>query len=193
GSRATAAAALGLDPDRPTLVVTGGSLGALSLNRAAAGAAADLLAAGAQVLHLTGRGKADDVRAALGGLGPADAAAYQVREYLAEMELALAVADLVLCRSGAGTVGELAALGIPAVYVPLPVGNGEQRLNAAPVVDAGGGLLVADADASPELVRRAVVPLLTDPGRLAAMSRAASAVGVVDAAARVADLVEAAR
>ncbi|MBX9247180.1 hypothetical protein ICW40_20515, partial [Actinotalea ferrariae] len=187
---ATAAAALGLDAARPTLVVTGGSLGALSLNRAAGGAAADLLAAGIQVLHLTGRGKADPVRAALAGVEHADR--YHVLEYLAEMERALAVADVVLCRAGAGTVSELAALGVPAVYVPLPVGNGEQRLNAAPVVGAGGGLLVDDADLTPDLVRTRLVPLLADPERLAVMGAAAAGAGVVDAAARVADLVEAA-
>lgn len=190
GSRAAAAAALGLDADRPTLVVTGGSLGALSLNRAVAGAAADLLAAGAQVLHLTGRGKAEPVLSATAGL--ADAGRYHVLEYLAEMERALAVADLVLCRAGAGTVSELAALGVPAVYVPLPVGNGEQRLNAAPVVAAGGGLLVEDARLDPGLVRSTVATLLADPARLAAMSAAAAGAGVVDGAARVADLVVAA-
>ncbi|WP_307845031.1 undecaprenyldiphospho-muramoylpentapeptide beta-N-acetylglucosaminyltransferase [Actinotalea solisilvae] len=190
--RADAAARLGLDPGRPVLVVTGGSLGALSLNRAASGAAADLLAAGAQVLHLTGRGKADAVRDVLATLAPEAAAGYHVLEYLPEMERALAVADLVLCRAGAGTVSELAALGVPAVYVPLPVGNGEQRLNAAPVVGAGGGLLVDDAALDAGLVRTTLVPLLADPVRLAAMGRAAAGVGVTDGAARVADLVEAA-
>ena len=80
---------------------------------------------------------------------------YQVREYLTDMHLALAVADVVVGRSGAGTVCELAALGIPAVYVPLPVGNGEQRLNAAAVVAAGGGLLVDDDDLDAAWLRRA--------------------------------------
>ena len=75
------------------------------------------------------------------------------------MQLALAVADVVVGRSGAGTVCEQAALGIPAVYVPLPIGNGEQRLNAAAVVAAGGGLLVDDADLDPAWVR-AHLPVL---------------------------------
>ena len=114
-------AAAGLDPALPTLVVTGGSLGALSLNRAVSGAAAQILAAGAQVLHLTGKGKGDEVRETVAGVDPQR---YQVREYLEQMELAYAVADLVVCRSGAGSVAELAALGIPAVYVPLPIGSG---------------------------------------------------------------------
>lgn len=194
GERRRAAAELGLDPDLPTLLVTGGSLGAQSLNAAVSGAAADLLRAGVQVLHLTGKGKAEPVRAAVAGAArgglTAQAGRYQAREYLTRMQLALAVADLVVARSGAGTVSELAALGIPAIYVPLPIGNGEQRLNARPVVDAGGGLLVADADLTPARVRDDVLPLLTDAGRLAAMADAAASVGVVDAAARVADLVE---
>ena len=184
-----AARVLGLAPDRPTVLVTGGSSGAVRLNAAVAAVAADLVAAGAQVLHLTGAGKADAVRAAL----PADgdvAAHYHVREYLSEMELAYAVASLVVCRSGAATVCELAALGLPAVYVPLPIGNGEQRLNAAPLVAAGGGLLVADDDLTPAWLRAHALPLLADPARLAAMGAAAAAAGTVDGAARVADLVE---
>lgn len=195
GVRERAALELGLDPRLPTLLVTGGSLGAMSVNAAVAGAAAEILGAGAQVLHLTGNGKAEPVRShvveASRRVTAAQAGRYQVREYLPRMQLALAVADLVVGRAGAGTVGELAALGIPAVYVPLPVGNGEQRLNAAPVVEAGGGLLVRDDELTSPWVADTVVPLLADTDRLSAMGAAAAAVGVVDAAARVADLVEA--
>lgn len=183
--RRAGAAALGLEADRTTLLVTGGSLGALSLNRAAAAAAPALAEAGVQVLHLTGAGKDAQVRDAVG-----DVPGYHVRPYLAEMEHALAVADLVLCRAGAGTVSELAALGIPAMYVPLPVGNGEQRRNALPVVGAHGGLLVDDRDVSRPWVRESLVHLLADRARLDAMARAARSVGVTDGAARVADLVE---
>lgn len=193
GTRAAAAAELGLDPAAPVLLVTGGSLGALSLNRAVSGAAADLLAGGAQVLHLTGAGKDAEVLAALDALPDgAGRERYHVLAYLDRMELSLAVADLVVCRAGAGTVSELAALGLPAVYVPLPVGNGEQRLNAAPVVDAGGGVLVADRDLDPAWLQAHVVPLLGDAPALAARGDAARGVGVVDAAARVVDLVLAA-
>ncbi|MCV2393420.1 undecaprenyldiphospho-muramoylpentapeptide beta-N-acetylglucosaminyltransferase [Actinotalea sp. M2MS4P-6] len=187
GVRAAAAGVLGLDPDLPTLLVTGASSGALSLNRAVAGAAADLLGAGAQVLHLTGAGKADAVHAVVDDVPGADR--YHVLEYLDTMQHGLAVADLAVCRAGAGTVVELAAAGVPSVFVPLPVGNGEQRLNAAPVVAAGGGLLVADADLDPAWLRATVVPLLADRDRLSAMSAAARTVGATDGAARVADLV----
>ncbi|MCA5893146.1 undecaprenyldiphospho-muramoylpentapeptide beta-N-acetylglucosaminyltransferase [Isoptericola sp. NEAU-Y5] len=192
GARVRAADALGLDATSPTLVVTGGSSGAASVNAALAGAVDALLAAGVQVLHLTGKGKDVPVRTAVENAvlaGGHEAARYQVREYLSEMHLALAVADLVVARSGAGTVCELAALGVPAVYVPLPIGNGEQRLNAGPLVEAGGGLLVDDADLTSAWVARQVPALLGDTGRLASMAAAARAAGVRDAAARVADLV----
>ena len=72
--------------------------------------------------------------------------------YLDRMDLAYAAADLAICRSGAMTVAEVSAVGLPAVYVPLPIGNGEQRLNALPVVNAGGGMLVDDADLTPDFV-----------------------------------------
>lgn len=191
-TRARAAIELGLDAAAPTLLVTGGSLGAASLNRAVAGAAADLLGAGVQVVHLTGVGKAEPVAAALADVPGAER--YHVLEYLDRMELALAVADLVLCRAGAGTVCELAALGLPAVYVPLPFGNGEQRLNAAGVVDAGGGLLVEDGALDAAWVRARLVPLLAGESSAATRARMAAAaakVGVRDAAARVAALVTA--
>jgi len=183
--RTNAAASLGLDPARPTVVVTGGSLGAQSVNEAFAGAARAVLATGAQVLHLTGKGKADAVREVVGGLP-----GYDVREYLSAMHLAYAVADLVVCRSGAGTVSELAALGIPAVYVPLPIGNGEQRLNAAPLVRAGGGILVDDDAFTSAWVTTNLPGLVSDAERLRTMAALASRAGMQDATARVADLVE---
>ena len=104
------------------------------------------------------------------------------------MDLAYAAADLAICRSGAMTVAEVSAVGLPAIYVPLPIGNGEQRLNALPVVNAGGGMLVADADLTPATWwPREVAGLLTDPPRLAAMTAAAARVGHRDAARQVAE------
>ncbi|MGI4895818.1 MAG: UDP-N-acetylglucosamine--N-acetylmuramyl-(pentapeptide) pyrophosphoryl-undecaprenol N-acetylglucosamine transferase, partial [Janthinobacterium lividum] len=105
------------------------------------------------------------------------------------MDIAYAAADLVVGRSGAGTVSELAALGLPGVYVPLPIGNGEQRRNAESVVAAGGGVLVADADLDAEFVRARVLPLLTDPRALAAAATAASGFGIHDGDERLVDLV----
>ncbi len=188
--RAAGLAAFDLSPDRPTLLVTGGSLGAQRLNETLASAAPDLLAAGIQVLHLSGRGKRVDLPEASRHAGVPGDRRYVVAEYLDRMDLAFAVADLVLCRAGAGTVSEITAIGLPAAYVPLPVGNGEQRLNAQPVVDAGGGLLVADSSCTPEWVRQELVPLLADRAALAAMAAAAQAFGIRDGDERLADLVE---
>jgi UDP-N-acetylglucosamine--N-acetylmuramyl-(pentapeptide) pyrophosphoryl-undecaprenol N-acetylglucosamine transferase len=105
------------------------------------------------------------------------APAYVPVPYLERMDLAYAAADAVLCRSGAMTVAEVSAVGLPAVFVPLPIGNGEQALNAGPVVAAGGGILVLDADLTSERVAREIVPLLADRARLSAMSAATLGTG----------------
>ncbi len=166
--RAEARAFFGLDPDRPTLLVTGGSQGARRLNQAVSGAATALATAGVQVLHVAG--PKNDVSVPR----EAGAAPYVVLPYVDRMDLAYAAADVAICRAGANTVTEVAAVGLPAVFVPLPIGNGEQELNARPVVDAGGGLLVADGALTAEWVRATVPALAADADRLAVMSAAAS-------------------
>jgi UDP-N-acetylglucosamine--N-acetylmuramyl-(pentapeptide) pyrophosphoryl-undecaprenol N-acetylglucosamine transferase len=183
--RAEARAAFGLDADRPTLLVVGGSQGAASLNRAVTGAADPLTDAGVQVLLARGP-KNTDVTVAE---RPPGRAPFVVVDYLERMDLAYAAADLVLCRSGAVTVAELSAVGLPAAFVPLPIGNGEQRRNALPVVEAGGGLLVEDADLTPAWISANLVPLLTDPSALAGYARHAAAAGVPDADDRLATMV----
>ena len=182
--RAQARAHFGLPADAPVLLVFGGSQGAASINRAVSGAAADLASAGVAVLHAHGPKNTLDLRAPAPGDPP-----YVAVPYLSRMDLAYAAADLAVCRSGAMTVAEVSAVGLPALYVPLPIGNGEQRLNALPIVEAGGGVLVADADLTPEFIAAEVVPLLTDASRLRAMTAAAAAVGHRDAARRVAEVV----
>ena len=183
-ARGEAAERLGVDGDAPTLLVTGGSLGALHVNESMTGAA-DALPEGAQVVHLTGRGKDEPVREAAEAAGLADR--WHVIDYLTTMEDALAVADLVVCRSGAGTVAEMEALGLPCIYVPLPIGNGEQRLNAADHVAAGGAQLIDDKDFTAEFVRRNVFPLLGST-RLADMAAASQSLGRAGAARALADL-----
>lgn len=187
--RGRAAQELGFDPARPVLVVTGGSLGAVNINNAVSQAAGQLLTQGMQILHLTGRSKSQSVLAAVDELPSELQRDYHVREYLSQMDLAYAVADLVLCRSGAGTVCELAALGIPAVFVPLAIGNGEQRLNAMDMVSAGGAILVADQDLTPQWLTQTVVPLVQNREKLAAMSVAARSVGAPDAAQKIVAMV----
>jgi len=162
--RAEARASFGLDPDRPTVVVTGGSQGARRINEAMAGAYPALSAAGVQVLHVIGP------KNELEPPGPG----YHVLNYVDRMDHALAAADLMVCRSGANSVVEAAAVGVPAIFVPLPIGNGEQALNAKAVVEAGGAELVPDAEMTPAWVAAHVPALVTDPDRLEAMSKSAS-------------------
>ena len=133
------------------------------------------------MLHAHGAKNTIDLRTPEPGDPP-----YVAVPYLSRMDLAYAAADLAICRSGAMTVAEVTAVGLPAVYVPLPIGNGEQRLNALPVVNAGGGVLVADADLTPGFVADQVAGLLNDAPRLAAMTTAAALVGHPDAAQQVA-------
>lgn len=174
--RAEARAHFGLPADGPVVLVFGGSQGAVRLNDGVVGAARDFADAGVGVLHAYGPKNSVEV----------DVPGYVAVPYLSRMDLAYAAADLAVCRSGAMTVAEVAAVGLPAVYVPLAHGNGEQALNAQPVVAAGGGLLVDDAAFTPDLVRETVIPLAGDAERLAAMSAAAGGSGHRDAAGTVA-------
>ena len=179
--RAEARAHFGLDADRPTLLVTGGSQGARRLNQSVAGSARALGDAGVQVLHVVGpQGEATPEQTDV---------PYVTVPFVDRMDLAYAAADLVVCRAGASSVTEAAAGGLPAVFVPLPIGNGEQDLNARPVVDAGGGLLVQDAALTPEWVSATVPELATDPDRLAAMSSAAAGLIPRDADEKLARIV----
>ena len=180
--RAAARAHFGFAADARVLLVFGGSQGAVSLNRSVSAAAADLAAAGVAVLHAHGPKNTLDLRTPEPGDPP-----YVAVPYLDRMDLAYAAADLAICRSGAMTVAEVSAVGLPAIYVPLPIGNGEQRLNALPVVNGGGGMIVADADLTPGLVAREVSGLLNDPPRLAAMTAAAAREGHPEAARQVAE------
>lgn len=179
--RAEARAFFGLDPDLPTVVVTGGSQGARRLNDAVSVAAPVFAQAGVQVLHVVG--PKNELFA------PETGVPYVVVNYVDRMDYALAAADLMVCRSGANSVVEAAAGGLPAVFVPLPIGNGEQALNAKAVVDAGGALLVADADLTADWVAAHVPPLAADRERLATMSTAASDLIPRDADERLARIV----
>jgi UDP-N-acetylglucosamine--N-acetylmuramyl-(pentapeptide) pyrophosphoryl-undecaprenol N-acetylglucosamine transferase len=180
-TRDEARAFFGLDPERPTLLVTGGSQGARRLNQAVSGAARALADAGVQVLHVVGpNGEAAPER---------NGVPYVVLSFVDRMDLAYAAADLVVCRGGASSVTEAAAVGLPAVFVPLPIGNGEQDHNARPVVDAGGGLLVADGALTSEWVAATVPALATDAERLARMGAAAAALIPRDADEKLARIV----
>lgn len=170
---------LGLRSDGNVLLVFGGSQGAQRLNEAVTGALPTLLAAGLTVLHAVGR--ANPLPAAVPGYHPVP--------YLDRMDLAYAAADLAVTRAGALTCAELAAVGLPAIYVPLPIGNGEQRFNALPVVQAGGGVLLTDAQCTASALANQVLELVQNPGRLEQMGSAARGAGHTDGSESLAKLV----
>jgi UDP-N-acetylglucosamine--N-acetylmuramyl-(pentapeptide) pyrophosphoryl-undecaprenol N-acetylglucosamine transferase len=171
----------GLRPDLPVLLVTGGSQGARSLNAAVFGAAEWLRDAGVQVLHIIGPRNGHDAPVTEKGAGEVGGVPYVANPYIDRMDLAYAAADFALCRAGAMTCAELTAVGLPAAYVPLPIGNGEQRLNAVPIVQRGGGMLVADGELTPEWIRDTLLPVLVNIDQVADMSEAAASLGRGDA------------
>ena len=189
-ARTAARESFGWAADAPTLLITGGSLGAASLNAATVGAVRALVGHGVHVIHLTGRGKSDEALRTHGDLSARDRNAYVVMEYAHDMAAAFAASDAVVCRAGAATVSEISALGLPAVYVPLPHGNGEQGLNAAPAAAAGAAVIIADADLTPAALEQQAERLVLDAAAREATARAAAGIGIRDGAARLADLVE---
>lgn len=169
-----------LDTKLTTLLVTGGSLGAKKINETIEASRSVLDAAGIQVIHIVGDKS---------GLEPIHTGSYVRLSYCDRMDLAIAAADFAVARAGAATVSEFTAVGLPAVFVPYPVGNGEQRLNAAQVVAAGGALIVADANFTPEYVRSELIPLVSNSKLRTAMKEKALATGFGDGAQRLLKLV----
>lgn len=169
----------GLATRKPVLLVTGGSTGAQSINRAVEQARDELVASGWQVIHLVGRDNPipQDNPPHFHSIG-----------YTDRMDLALAAADLVVSRAGAATVSELAVMGKPAVFVPYHVGNGEQEKNAAHAVAVGAAILVSNADFTPQWVKTQLVALMNDSARLETMSRAMAGVAILDGASQVATM-----
>ncbi len=182
-------------PSRPPVVaIVGGSLGARRLNDAALGLYdrwrhRDDVA----VHHVSGRRDYDGYAARLDGArGSGDALAYRLVPYEAQIDALYARAAVAVCRAGAVTVAELAAAGVPSVLVPLPGAPGDhQTRNAASLVDGNAAVLVPDDECDAARLDREVSQLLAAPDRLDDMSRAARALARPDAAARLADLVEA--
>jgi UDP-N-acetylglucosamine--N-acetylmuramyl-(pentapeptide) pyrophosphoryl-undecaprenol N-acetylglucosamine transferase len=172
--REQARAHFGLD-DRPVVLAFGGSLGAARITGAILGAQGAFGQAGLQVLLVAGTRGIDQARA------QADTAVISVVEYIDRMDLAYSVADLVVARSGAMTCAEVAAVGVPSILVPLPIGNGEQKWNAESLTAAGAAVVIADDEFNAAVVRQRVVPLMSDLSRLESMGRAAKSLGRNDA------------
>jgi len=179
-ARVEARREFGLDPTAPVLLVTGGSTGARRINATISSSAPLILGAGWQILHIAGE-KAEVRDPRLAG--------YTFLNYCDRMDLAIAATDLAVSRSGSATVSELTAVGVPAVFVPYPVGNGEQRFNAADVIAAGGAVIVDDAAFTPDWVASSLIPLLQDRAMIAEMAVRSASVGVADGADRMVALV----
>lgn len=181
---AGARAQYGLD-DRPVLLVSGGSGGAQTLNRAVLQALPELGALGVQVVHQTGRSQYESVVREAGETPEF----YRPLAYIDDMPSLLAATHLMLCRGGSSTLAEVTAVGLPAIIVPYPYAVADhQTHNARALEEAGAAVLVKDADLDgPRLVRE-VRTLLENPGRLEAMRQASRAQGRPEAARRVADL-----
>ncbi|NQU37490.1 MAG: UDP-N-acetylglucosamine--N-acetylmuramyl-(pentapeptide) pyrophosphoryl-undecaprenol N-acetylglucosamine transferase [Actinobacteria bacterium] len=178
----------GLDPERPCLLVFGGSLGARRINDSVFAAVPGIVGSGYQVLHVLG-GNNLDQGADVSQLPDEVRAHYHPVGYVDRMDLAYAAADLALCRSGAMTCAELAAVGLGAIYVPLPHGNGEQRLNAAGIVAAGGGEFLLDEQLSGESVTRAVLSKLEARDELETMCANAQRMGNRGAGEELANII----
>ncbi|MEO8423014.1 MAG: undecaprenyldiphospho-muramoylpentapeptide beta-N-acetylglucosaminyltransferase [Actinomycetota bacterium] len=179
---------LGLDPARRTVMVTGGSQGALHLDQVVAAALpAFAERVGLQLLVLAGPGREAELADAAERAG---AARVVVLPFLDRMELGYAAADLVVSRAGATTLAELAVCGLPSVLVPYPhATENHQDANARELARIGAAVVVPDAELTPSVFVRSVIELMDDPGRLASMGARARGWAKPDAAARFASLV----
>jgi UDP-N-acetylglucosamine--N-acetylmuramyl-(pentapeptide) pyrophosphoryl-undecaprenol N-acetylglucosamine transferase len=178
--RSEARAHFGFADDARVLLVFGGSQGAASINRAVAAAAGELAVAGVSVLHAHGAKNTIDLRHPDAGDPP-----YVAVPYLSRMDLAYAAADLAICRSGAMTVAEIAAVGVAACFVPFPFAvDDHQTTNAAFLADASAALVMQQRDLSAEKLAGWLREQTRDT--LAAMAQRARALAKPDAADQVA-------
>ena len=168
----------------PTLLITGGSLGAASLNKAAVDAYDDLLAAGIRVIHLCGRKNYDEIKAA----APQHPRLILL-PYLDEMQHALALADLAVGRAGASFSAETLCLGLPTVLIPYPyAANDHQRFNAKAMAEGGASVVIEDGELTGEILSETVLSLLGNEERLRAMADGAKAMARYDAAKAIAEV-----
>ena len=166
----------------PTLLITGGSLGAASLNRAAVEAYPALLAAGVRVIHLCGRKNFHEIK----GSAP-DHPRLILLPYLEDMQHALALADLAVGRAGASFSAETLCLGLPTVLIPYPyAANDHQRFNARAMAEGGASVVIEDDALNGGVLTRTVLDLLNDAERLRTMSESAKAMARYDAAREIA-------
>ncbi len=177
--------ALGLDPDRPTVLAVGGSLGARTINESIAATLDRIQGIGAQVLWQTGRLYADECRKTAQGKPGVTATAF-----ISDMAAAYRAADLVVSRAGAGTISELQLLGKPVILIPSPmVAEDHQRKNALALQDKGAAVMILDAEAREKLGNE-IVRLLSEPARLASLGKIISEMALPDSDERIVDEIE---
>jgi len=187
-----ARAKLGIEPGRRVLLVFGGSLGALRINRAAVEAAARWAHRGdLHIRHIIGSRDWEEITGDGPPVPPGAPLRYEAIEYDDDMPTSLAAADLAVCRSGASTSFELLAAALPAVLIPSPhVTADHQTANARHMERAGAAVVVPDAELDGERLVAEVDALLADPGRLVQMAACARHASPPDAAGAIAALVE---
>ncbi|MGI5915040.1 MAG: undecaprenyldiphospho-muramoylpentapeptide beta-N-acetylglucosaminyltransferase [Anaerolineae bacterium] len=187
--RDAARESLGLSGDAPVVLIFGGSRGARSINEAVRGSLRELLNL-ARVIHVSGYEDHDRLSAARDELSADERARYHLYAYLHEqMTDAFVAADLVVARSGAATLGEFPAAGVPAVLVPYPYAGQHQRVNAEFMAQRGAAIVLDDADLMQRLLP-ALRDLLGDRERLAAMRDASRAMAVPQAAENIAQALQ---
>jgi len=170
---------LGLDPAKPVLLVTGGSQGAQKINQVVIQASEKLIAAGVQLYHIAGQNN---------DLPEITAEGYVRVGYCNRMELAIRACDFAISRAGAATVSEFAALGVPALFIPYPVGNGEQKYNVAQLVESKASLMVEDKDFDVEYINRELIPILSSKKRLMEMSQKMRSFGKLDSTEKLVEM-----
>lgn len=181
----------GLDPERPTVLVTGGSLGALTLNESMVAAAPGLIADGVQVIWQTGKGRGGEEywreKVSEGDNADILKKGLVVRTFIPDMAMAYAAASLVVSRAGAGTISELELLGKPCILVPSPnVAEDHQTKNARALATKGAAVMISDSECRDRLLGE-TKKLLSDKTRLENMSRAIREMAMPDSDEKIAD------
>jgi len=170
----------GINDSSTCVLVFGGSQGSVKLNSVVADCLNSKIFGDISILHSVGLKNE---------FPQSETSNYRPLKYIDRMDLAYAATDFVIGRAGAMTVAELTAVGLPACFVPLPIGNGEQSLNATPVVEAGGAIMISDLEFNADFVLNQVMPILSDAKKLSEMSKISASFGHKDSADDLAKLV----
>lgn len=183
----------GLDPQKKTVLISGGSRGAQSINKAMTGVIRHYAGSSkVQILHVTGKSGYEEVLAAIGaaGINLGEATNIVVKPYLYNMPQAMAAADLAVFRAGAIGIAELTARGIPSILVPYPhAAENHQEFNARAIADKGAARMILDKDLTSERLLSTMAELLSEDAKLEKMRRASKMLGRPQAAEEIASMI----